>query len=193
MGAVIEVPLAGLNAALNRGELAIRRAIARGALAGAHRGRAVIVKATPVDMGPMKAAWKVNKGTADFQGSADGTLATLENHSPHIAAVELGSRPHAMSPEGWTAIYEWVRRHHRGGVLGGKGRMRSRKGPTEPGPYRGDDPVIAAITDSIVWRIRTKGTPARLFVKNALPEIRAAMIAELELALAKVDMGGEGP
>lgn len=191
MGTVIEIPISELPAALARTERNVRRAIARGALAGAHRGRAVVVKVTPVDMGPMKARWRVDPGTADFEGGLDGVLATLTNDSPYIGAVELGSRPHPVSPAGWTAIYEWVRRHYRGGKLGGKGRMRSRKGPTEPGPFRGDDPVIAAVTKSIVWRIRTKGTPARLFVKNAIPEIRRVMIDEIKRALATAEADGE--
>jgi len=188
MGSVIEVDMRELAAALKGGERKIRRAIARGALAGAHRGRAVVVAVTPVDMGPMKAAWKVNKGLADFEGVADGVLATLENDHPAMAAVELGSRPHKMSPAGWTAIYEWVRRHHRGGVMGGKGRMRPRKsvmGPTAP--YHGDDPVISAITNAIVHRIAVKGTPARLFVRNAMPDIKAAMVEEVERALANAE------
>jgi hypothetical protein len=185
---VIEVPLSGLEAALDRTERKVRRAIARGALAGAHRGRAVVVRVTPVDLGPMKAGWKVNPGTADFEGDLDGVLATLVNNSPNIAAVELGSRPHPMSPEGWTAIYEWVRRHYRGGKLGGKGRMRPRLETTVTmRPYHGEDPVISEVTNAIVHRIAVKGTPARLFVKNALPEIRRVMIAELERALANAE------
>jgi hypothetical protein len=188
MATVIDVPLSGLEAALDRTERKIRRAIARGALAGAHRGRAVAVRATPVDLGPMKASWKVNPGTADFEGDLDGVLATLVNDSPHIAAVELGSRPHGMSPAGWTAIYEWVRRHYRGKKLGGKGRMRPpRETTVTTRPYHGEDPVISEVTNAIVHRIATKGTPARLFVKNALPEIRRVMIAELERALATAE------
>jgi len=192
MATVIDVPLAGLEAALDRTERKVRRAVARGALAGAHRGRSVVVKATPVDLGPLKAAWKVNPGTADFEGALDGVLATLVNGSPHMAAVEFGSRPHPMSPEGWTAIYEWVRRHHRGGSLGGKGRMRPRLEATVTmRPYHGEDPVISEVTNAIVHRIATKGTPARLFVKNALPEIRRVMIEELERAVANAERQSE--
>lgn len=187
MGSVISIGLDALPEALARGEKRMRQAIARGALAGAHRGRAVIVKRTPTDMGQLRASWRVKPGAEEFSG-LETDLATLVNDAPHIAMVELGSRPHRVSPEGWAAIYAWVHRHYRGGQLGGTGatRRRSRKGPG-PGPFQGDDPVIAKITNAIVWRIRRYGTKPRLFVKNSLDELRAVMAAELERAMATVE------
>lgn len=194
MGAVISVDLAKLPAALDRGERRMRRAIASGALAGAHRGRAVMMKRTPVDMGQLKAGWKVKPGATEFTGP-DTTLAELANDAPTIAMVELGSRPHKVNPEGWLAIYEWVRRHYRGGKLGGKGRMRRqlRMGDDER-PFHGPDPVISAITNAIVWRIRKRGQKPTFFVRNSLDELRAVMAAELERAIATVEAalaGGE--
>lgn len=194
---VISIGIDELPDALESGEEHIRVAIARGALAGAHRGRAMIVPRTPTDMGQLRASWKVKPGTADFSGAVTGigaTLAELINDAPHIGIVELGSRPHGVSPEGWAAIYEWVRRHYRGAVngagartytLGGKGAMRPRaRGAGQPGPFRGDDPDVTAITNAIVQKIRREGTKPTLFVQNSLEDLRAVMAAELERSIA---------
>lgn len=187
MGAVIEVGLDALPAALERGERRIRRAIARGALAGAHRGRAIIVRRTPVDMGQLKASWRVKPGAAEFIGP-ESTLAELINDAPHIAIVELGSRPHKVSAEGWAAIYEWVRRHHRGGRLGGSGRMRPRRALfVGLVAFKGDDPVITRITNAIVHKINKEGSKPTLFVHNSLEELRAVMAFELQRALVRAE------
>lgn len=193
MGAVIKLGIGDLPDALDLGEQNIRRAVARGALAGAHRGRALMVRVTPVDQGQLKASWKVKPGLEEFDGAGE-TLAELINDAPHISMVELGSRPHKISPEAWAAIYEWVRRHYRGAApgvetLGGAGRMRPRgKGPVT-GAFKGDDPVISHITNAIAWKIRKEGTKATLFVRNAVDDLRDVMAAELQHELAKVARG----
>lgn len=185
MGAVIRIGLDQLPDALKLGEVKIRRAVARGALAGAHRGRALIVRKTPRDQGQMAASWRVEPGAVEFTSMA-ATLAELVNDAPHVVIVEVGARPHTVSPEGWLAIYEWVRRHHRGGKMGGGGRMRPRRsafvGLT---PFRGDDPVISSITNAIVRKIKREGQKPTFFVREALPDLRAVMGRELEIALAR--------
>jgi hypothetical protein len=176
---VIRIGVDQLPDALDTSEKTIRRAIAVGALAGAHRGRALMVRKTPTDQGQLRASWKVTPGVHEFAGiTAD--LATLINDAPHIAMVELGARPHKVNPEGWAAIYEWVRRHFRGGKLGGKGRMRPRGKGAVVGPFKGDDPEISAITNAIVWKIRKHGQKATLFVRNSVDELKALMATELQ-------------
>lgn len=191
MGAVISLDVKDLPAALDKGERRMRRAISSGALAGAHRGRAIIVKRTPTDMGQLKASWKVKPGEVEFAGHTS-TLAELINDAPHIAMVELGSRPHGVNPEGWLQIYEWVRRHHRGGKLGGKGRMRTQRRATveESRPFHGPDPVIADITNAVVRKIRMFGTKPTLFVRRSMDELRAVMAFEVQRAMAKVENEG---
>jgi len=193
MGAVIAVDLSELPDLLDLGERRMRRAIAAGALAGAHRGRAVMVKRTPVDQGQLKAGWRVKAGDKEFTGP-DSTLAELINDAPHISMVELGARPHTVNPEGWAAIYEWVRRHFRGGQLGGKGRMRPRGMFAGLQPFKGEDPVITQITNAIVFKIRKYGMRATLFVRNSVDELRAVMATELERAMTKIeaDLGRGG-
>lgn len=193
---VISLELKDLPVALDQCERNIRRAVARGALAGAHRGRALIVKRTPVDMGPLKAGWKVVPGSADFEDGASDVLATLVNNERHIGPVENGARPHPVSPEGWAAIYEWVRRHYRGSKsegykLGGAGRMRRQGAGADPNrPFHGSDPEVSAITNAIVWKLRTQGQKPTYFVKRSLEDLKAVMAAELERALAHAQDGG---
>ncbi len=198
MGAVIGLRPEDLPAAIERGEIEVRRAVAAGALAGAHRGRALIVKRTPVDMGPLKASWKVRPGATEFAG-LETILAQLINDAPYIALVEIGTRPHKVNPEAWLAIYEWVRRHFRGGELGGTGRMRrqQRTPESDSRPWHGPDPVISQITNAIVWRIRRKGSKPRWFIRDSIDELRAVMGYEVERAVRdavdRINSGGGEP
>lgn len=187
----VKIDVKDLPAALDGTERGIRRAIQNGALAGAHRGRALIVRRTPVDQGQLRASWRVKPGHDDAVVNVEATLAELINDAPHISIVELGARPHAISPEAWAAIYEWVRRHYRsaaGGVyvMGGAGRMVPRGRRAARGPYKGDDPRIEAITNAIAFKIRKRGQKATLFVRNSVDELREVMGAELQRALARV-------
>lgn len=185
MGAVIRLEADQVPAALNLADVRMRKAVAYGVLAGAHRARAVVVRRTPVDMGQLKGSWKVRPGAPEFAGMHT-VLAELVNDAPHISMVELGSKPHAVSPQGWMAIYEWVRRHHRGGVLGGEGRMRRRPkaAPTAKiSAFHGPDPVIEAVTNAIVWKIRKHGTKATMFVRDSVEACREVMVYELLRAI----------
>lgn len=179
----------------------IRRAIYVGTLAGAHRGRAIIVKRTPTDQGQLRASWKVKPGTEPDGPQAFGVghmLAELVNDAPHISMVELGAKPHRISPEAWAAIYEWVRRHFRsavgggnrrsGGVytLGGAGKMVPRGRSRVSGPWSGDDPRITYITNAIAFKIRKYGQKPTLFVRNSVDELRDVMGYELQRELGKV-------
>lgn len=197
MGAVIKLSAAQLPGALALEDVRIRRAVAEGALAGAHRGRAIMVKNTPTDQGQLRAAWRVKRGAAEFDGAGE-MLAELVNDAPHITMVELGSRPHKISPEAWQAIYEWVRRHYRsttGGVytLGGAGRMTARGKGFVPGPFKGDDPRVSAITNAIAWKIRKHGQKPTLFVRNSLDDLRNVMGIELRHHLALAQSGPKKP
>jgi hypothetical protein len=186
MASVIPIDIDQLEAAIASGEERMRRAIASGALAGAHRGRAIIVKKTPVDLGQLKASWRVKPGATEFAGP-ETTLAELVNDAPTLAIVELGARPHKVSPEGWLAIYEWVRRHYRGGELGGRGRMRKQlRTGDDKRPFHGPDPVISNITSAIVWRIRKRGQKPTFFIKNSLDDLRRVMAYELDRAMKTI-------
>lgn len=195
----VKISLEDLPNALMLGDENIRQAVAKGTTYGAHRGRALIVRRTPTDQGQLRASWRVVAGVLrkGSEGFADVKLAELINDAPHITIVELGAKPHAVSPEGWTAIYEWVRRHYRsagGGVyaMGSAGRMVPRSKQPIRGPWKGDDPRIEAITNGIVWKLRKYGQKPTLFVRNSVDELRDVMAKELERELARVKPGKRG-
>lgn len=192
----IRIGLEQLPEALDLNERTVRRAVAVGALAGAHRGRALIVRRTPTDQGQLRASWKVKPGAEEFDG-VGANLAELINDAPHISVVELGARPHKVSREGWLAIYEWVRRHYRGAMtgagvvvytLGGAGKMRPRSlGRNKKGQFHGEnlDPDIERITWAIVTKIRKHGQKPTLFVRNSVDELRDVMAYELNREIGR--------
>lgn len=179
MGAnVITVGIDQLPAALQRGEQRFEKALARGLRMGAERGRGVIVRRTPMDLGQLRASWKVK---------AHDMVAELLNDAPHAGIVELGARPHRVNAEGWQAIYEWVRRHPE---MYGATKPRTKASATtaqlvKMGPFKGLDPEISRITWAIVKKIQKFGQKPTFFVRDSLDILHRALIAEVERQLAR--------
>lgn len=201
MGAVIKTTAGKIAGQLKKRNQATLRAIARGALRGAHRGRAIIVRETPVDQSQLKQAWKVKPGNAallrgervSWARFIAASLAELRNDAPHAGIVELGARPHKVSAEGWMAIYDWVVRHRQAlGLVNAAGRARrSRKGKTavHPGLEGGGvglDVEFAGITWAIVKKIGKEGQEPTYFVKGSLPLLLQAVEIEVEKAINEV-------
>jgi hypothetical protein len=186
MGAnVITIGIDQLPRELQRGEERFEKALYRGLRMGAERGRGIIVKRTPVDLGQLRASWKVK---------AHDMVAELINDAPHAGIVELGARPHKVNAEGWQAIYEWVRRHPE---LYGAKKPRTKVSATlaqqaQLGPFKGLDPEITSITWAIVKKIQKHGQKPTFFVRESLDLLRAALIKEVEhqLARATAKQGG---
>jgi hypothetical protein len=195
--AVIRVSPKQLGKALHKKHQRIFRALAQGALAGANRGRALIVRKTPVDQGQLKNTWKVIpgnqallRGTATPRMFAASVLAELRNTAPHGGIVELGARPHKTSPEGWMAIYDWVVRHRQSfGLVTKAGKARRvRKGKVAvhgllAAAGVGLDPEIAGITWGIVKKLERQGQKPTYFVKGSLDELLAVVQREVDRAL----------
>lgn len=183
MGAVITIDLNKLPAALRANEQGVRRAIARGIAIGAVRGRAILVRATPVDQGQLKASWKIGARALDVPPGSN-LLGKLYNDAPHAGVVELGARPHPVSPAGWIAIYEWVRRHpelYTAPPMAVRMR-RPRSGGRRGSPWKpfwGPDPQIMAITNAIVWKLRTKGQRPTYFIRRNLDRVQRAVLQEI--------------
>lgn len=197
MGSVVTINIKDLPDALRRDEANVRKAIARGARAGAERGRAFIAKRTPTDLGQLKASWKVVPGPTVVPASGTLTLTQLQNVAPQAGIVELGARPHAVNPEGWAAIYEWVRRHPEMYTHAGKAKNAAWQGPNKPRmrhnpkmagpmrPFKGPDPEISAITNAIVGKIKRDGQKPTYFVRKNLDGIARAMLSEIARSLAQ--------
>lgn len=98
----ISIGIKELPKALESLELAVRAAITRGLKSGAHRGQARLISKSPVDLGELKASWKIYP-------RGDGWV--LQNTAPHTGIVEHGARPHGVNQAGQEALAGWVRRH----------------------------------------------------------------------------------
>lgn len=175
---VITIGIDQLPKALQRGEEKIRKAMSLGLRMGAERGRAIIVRRTPMDLGQLRASWKVK---------AHDMVAELVNDAPQAGIVELGARPHKVNAEGWQAIYEWVRRHPE---LYGRTRPKKKVSATLAqqvtlGPFGGLDPEITSITWAIVKKIEKFGQKPTYFVMQSLGLLEQALIKEVERQLAR--------
>jgi hypothetical protein len=177
--------------AVKRTAAAVREAIRVGAIRGAERGRAFVVRQTPVDQGQLKASWKVRPSMAAAAATRGAQmLAELVNDAPHAGIVERGARPHPVSPEGWMAIYDWVVRHRQelGIVTAGGNARRVKAGtkvinPILQGGGVGLDPEIGAITNAIVWKLKTRGQVPTYFVRGSLETLRNILDAEVRGAV----------
>lgn len=175
------------------------QAIARGALRGAQRGRAIVVRETPVDQGQLKNAWKVEPGNkALLLGKGmiaravrlvmGMTLAELRNTAPHAGIVELGARPHPVSPEGIQAIADWAYRNLDLGVVigpvkrGAGGRRKMERDAKEA--------AAMAVAQAIAWKIRKYGQEPTYFVRGCLPELHQAVEVEVAKAIEEVSRRG---
>lgn len=136
-------------------------AIAKGVRRSTARGVATLVQRNPVDTGNMKASWRSTNGGID-------SIAKIENKAPHAGIVENGARPHPVSQEGWMAIYQWARRHFSGSGKSNKDGL---------------DSGLAAITNGIVHKLRTKGQHPTLFVKDSRDDLARFARSEVEKAL----------
>lgn len=154
-------------------------ALKEGALRAAHRGHAHLVGQTPVDQGQLRNSWRVvDRRAQSLSPGAVEELAEIINDAPHAGVVELGARPHPVSPEGWDAIYEWVRRHF-GFTVGGSSEMRRVGGET------GEDPVLSEITWGIVHKIAREGQRPTYFVRDSMPELKRLLDLEVKKAIRR--------
>lgn len=149
---------------------AVRKAIARGAVKGAERGRAILVRKTPTDQGQLRASWKVKRGRVTMLGRTS-ILATLLNDAPHAGIVEKGARPHPVSRAGIEALTQWAWRHRRElGIVTASGRAaRGKKAMAE----------ARSVAFAIAAKIRREGQVGKFFVLKSLPALEKAMGREI--------------
>lgn len=127
-----------------------RRAI----LEAAHFGVEVIAGNAPVDVGTLKAS-------AHVEGGVEAPRIVID--APHMAAVELGSRPHTPPLQ---PLIDWVKRHRKSFGITGKGTVRN-KGT---GRFEASPEIVAAAR-AIQAKIAREGTKPTFFVRGSLPKI----------------------
>lgn len=198
MGATIRTTPGQLAGQLRRRNKATRVAVARGALRGAHRGRAIIVRETPVDQSQLKQSWKVKPGKpslytgerATWASFTASVLAELVNAAPHAGVVERGARPHPVSPEGIEAIKDWAMRNVEFALVSGPV-------PRGAGGRRGFNKAnrerqAEELAQAIAWKLRHHGQEPTYFVKGNLPLLLQAVEIEVERAINAVANRGGG-
>ena len=187
MGTVINIKPEEVAGMIRARTISVRRALVRGCDRAALRSQAVMAKRTPTDQGQLKGSWRVHLGALDTSGAVV-ELAALINDAPHAGIVELGARPHKVSPEGWAAIYAWVVRHrHLFGFVTKSGRTKAHK-PKIGQVFGKVDvvPELAGITWGIVKRIEKEGQKPTFVVRDSLPVLEAILKAEVDKQIARV-------
>lgn len=188
MGAVVKISAAALPKALERRNEATFRAIAQGALRAAHRGRAQLVKESPVDQGQFKGSWKVRPGNAGTSGRRSAAvaersravkLADTINDAPHAGIIEVGARPHPVSAEGIQAITEWVLRQLRDQLGTASGPVQRGTGGRRAFNKASRQQQAEGIALAIARKIRLHGQEPQYIVRGNLALLHGMLEAEV--------------
>lgn len=182
----------------------LRKAVERGMISAAHRGRAILVRATPVNTGQLKAAWLVVIG-----GWLAGFIAEVVNDAPHAGVIEAGARPHAVSRAGVEAIRRWVMLKMFGWMAAPMRRLAKREARATATLSRhranraaslraaraigASQEAMGALNkevDRVVWgivgKLKREGQKPTYFVRRSLPRLKRALKVEVEAAMALV-------
>lgn len=142
----------------------IAAGVEKGVAAGAREGLRILERATPKDTGTLRENWE---NVSDGRGGR-----ILGNPTPYARNVELGSGPHAVSPEEAAKLRDWAQRHFRR-VGGEKKWLRGKR--------------RAAAVDNLIgkWikKIETRGEKPTYFVRNKVASVGAAVNAEMRRML----------
>lgn len=151
----IELKLGQLAEALQRDIKARKAAVNKGIGAAALRGRALLTGKTPTGAtSAMRAAWKVRNARGANGQFASGYV--IENSAPYAGIVELGARPHKVSPQGILAIQFWAQRK-----LGMDAREAN------------------ALAHGVAHKLATEGQKGTYYVEKSLPELSLILDAEI--------------
>lgn len=177
--AVIKVTAKEIGRELTERNRGIRRRTQKAMMRSALRGQAMLARRTPKDLGQAKAGWRTSKPVVSNVAAA----VDLYNDVPYVGILEHGARPHPVSREGWLAIYQWVRRHFTFSTKIARGKnegKRSRQKMMDQG-----DPMLAEITNAIVYKIQKYGQRPTYFVKRSMPELRKSLGREVDMQLGR--------
>lgn len=143
----------------------------------ARKGKAHMVKQTPVDQGQLRNSWKVR-----------GTL--LMNDAPHAGIIERGARPHPVSREGVEAITRWVQRKL--GIDAG-GRLRDVRGrfvKTSKAARRQLKAEAQRAVWGIVNKLKREGQKPTWFVRSQLRTLTTFAAQEFNRIISQPPRGG---
>lgn len=180
-----------LAARLRRDDVMVPNAVSKGMRLGAARGRTRLVRATPVDLGQMKNAWR-EKDTGDG--------VDVVNDAPHAGIVERGARPHAVSEEGIQALAEWARRNLH---IEERRQVRQQARALRAGGDRAGaavwskagndflDQEALKVAHAIAWKLRHQGQEPKFIVASRLDLLRRDVRREVERILRRYTDTGE--
>jgi hypothetical protein len=197
MAAIVIKP-SQLGSALRGEARKVAGAIERGAIRGAHRGKAHLIAETDrkgiTDMGQYRGSFQVFRGKI---GPGRSALASIENHAPIAGIVELGARPHPVSKEGIEAIARWVQRKL--GIVGVHGpvqqKVNAKTGKVtfkQPRKFVDITDEAMQIANAIAWKIRHHGQEGRFVFAEAKPQIERYFREEVERILREPPRGKGG-
>lgn len=159
MGNVIAVAPGQLGAVLKTDAAKLPQAVKRAMLKGAQRGRALLVKLSPVDRGILKNAWRIVKLSSEGENGCE-----VVNDSPHAGVVERGARPGMkMGPAAIESLTGWVKRV----ILRTSRPKRGKKAAS----FADWDAEARSIAYAIARKFEREGMKGRFFVKDALPQL----------------------
>jgi len=151
-------------------------AIARGAMAAAHRARTRLVRVSPVDLGQYKNSWAIK----DIKSGNVRNISVI-NDAPHAGIIELGARPHKVNAAGIEALKEWAKRHMLLAAVKSARRYRGKKAKAEL--MSQIDEAALRIAFAIAKKIEKRGQKGRFIVEKEMPTIQRWLAMELARSL----------
>ena len=157
-----------LGAVLRAHERNSRKAVLRGVRRATYAGKRHLMQAAKeagkTDRGQFRNSFRVLR-TGSISLKRMGGYEIL-NDAPYAGVIELGARPHPVSPEGVQSIYRWVYRK----LLGISAAMAE------------ENAEVDAITQAIVRKLRLYGQRGTFLFRNALSTLQQILKREVERA-----------
>lgn len=162
---------ARLRADAKGAPLAVRRAM----FSAAQRGKALLVKDSPVDRGILRNAWRVLK-------MLDGV--ELVNDQPYAGVMERGARPFKISDDGLWALKAWVMRKLMSGDMNGRSSLKTKKIMKRRKSFKLEKEA-ESIARAIAKSFAKVGIKGRRFVWRNLRVLASLMDGEMNRYLEK--------
>jgi len=147
------------------------KAVQRAMFSAGQRGKALLVKDSPVDRGILRNAWKVVR-------LSDGV--EIVNDQPYAGIIEMGAKPFKMSAEGRKALEGWVYRK----ILQGTITLKPLKGKARKSAKSRLEQQAESIAYLIARKFERVGMKGKRFVYNNLDKLAELMDGEINRFLS---------